>query len=88
MGRKRDVQIGERFRPVGLTSFGDPFTNVFEVREIRVENCILPHANLVNLTNPSDRRLISVDALRDMSLYLASGFRSHDGTGTNAPDDE
>ncbi len=76
MARKRDVQIGERFRPVGLTSFGDPFTNVFEVSQIRVENCIIPHADLVNLTNSSDRRLISVDALRDGSLYLASGFGS------------
>ena len=88
MARKRDIQIGERFRPVGLTSFGDPFTNVFEVREIRVENCIIPHANLVNLTNPSDRRLISVVALRDRSLYLASGFRSGVGVETEAPNDE
>ena len=88
MGRKRDVQIGERFRPVGLTSFGDPFTNVFEVHEIRVENCIIPHANLVNLTNPSDRRLISVDALRDRSLYLASGSRSNAGIETEVSNAE
>jgi len=87
MARKRDVQIGERFRPVGLTSFGDPFTNVFEVSQIRVENCIIPHADLVNLTNSSDRRLISVDALRDNSLYLASGYRSIGELKSEAHDD-
>lgn len=88
MARKRDVQIGECFRPVGLTSFGDPFTNVFEVRQIRVENCIIPHADLINLTNPSDRRLISVDALRDRSLYLASGSPSSAGIKTEVLDNE
>ena len=88
MAQKRDVQIGERFRPVGLTSFGDPFTNVFEVSQIRVENCIIPHADLVNLSNSSDRRLISVDALRDGSLYLASGSRSSGDLKTEALDDE
>ena len=88
MARKREVQIGERFRPVGLASFGDPFTNVFEVRQIRVENCIIPHADLVNLSNSSDRRLISVDALKDRSLYLTSGSQSAVGIETKVPDDE
>ena len=66
---KRDVNIGERFRPMGLTSFGAPNSPVFEVTRIRVEGCVMPHAHLVNITNPSDHRLISVDALRDRNLY-------------------
>ena len=69
MAFKRDVEIGERFSPVSLTSFGLPNSNVFEVREIRVKGCVMPHAHLVNLTNPFDHRLISVDALRDRNLY-------------------
>ena len=69
MAWKRDVNIGERFRPMGLTSFGAPSSSVFEVTRIRVEGCILPHAHLVNRTNPFDHRLISVDALRDRNLY-------------------
>ena len=69
MAQKRKVDIGERFRPVGLTSFGAPSSNVFEVTRIRVEGCGMPHAHLVNLTNPFDHRLISVDALRDRNLY-------------------
>ena len=69
MARKRDVNIGERFSPVRLTSFGAPNSPVFEVRQIRVESCVMPHAHLVNITNPGDHRLISVDALRDRNLY-------------------
>ena len=69
MARKRDVNIGERFSPVRLTSFGAPNSPVFEVRQIRVEGCVMPHAHLVNITKPSDQRLISVDALRDRNLY-------------------
>ena len=69
MAWKRDVNIGERFIPVSLTLFGGPSSHVFEVTRIRVEGCIVPHAHLVNLTNPFDHRLISVDALRDRNLY-------------------
>ena len=76
MALKRDVHIGERFSPVSLTSFGGPSSNVFEVTRIRVEGCVMPHAHLVNITNPADQKLISVDALRDRNLYLAVGFRS------------
>ena len=77
MAWKRGVNIGERFRPVGLTSFGAPNSPVFEVSRIRVEGCVVPHAHLVNITKPSDQRLISVDALRDRNLYRAVGFRSN-----------
>ena len=69
MAWKRDVNIGERFRPSGLTTFGAPSSNVFEVTQIRVEGFVTPHAYLVNITKPSDQRLISVDALRDENLY-------------------
>ena len=75
MAWKRGVNIGERFRPVGLTSFGAPNSPVFEVSRIRVEGCVMPHAHLINLTNSFDQRLISVDALRDRNLYRAAGFR-------------
>jgi hypothetical protein len=71
-----DVQIGERFRPAGRTAFGSPTGDVFEVREIRTDGCIVPHAQLVNLTNTGDRRLISVDALRDHRLYQAVELQS------------
>ena len=71
MAFKRDVKIGERFSPLNLTSFGVPNSNVFEVREIRVKGCVVPHAHLVNITKPSDQRLISVDALRDKNFYRA-----------------
>jgi len=76
MAFRRDVNIGERFSPVSLTSFGALSSDVFEVTRIRVEGCVVPHAHLVNLTNPADQKLISVDALRDRNLYLAVGFRS------------
>ena len=86
MAWKRDVKIGERFSPVSLTSFGVPNSNVFEVREIRVKGCVVPHAHLVNITKPSDQRLISVDALRDRNLYRAVGFRSNEVVETDFRD--
>ena len=85
---KRGVNIGERFRPVGLTSFGAPNSPVFEVSRIRVEGCVLPHAHLVNITNPSDQRLISVNALRDRKLYRAAGFRGNGVVETDFRDGE
>ena len=88
MAWKRDVNIGERFSPVGLTSFGAPSSNVFEVTRIRVEGCVMPHAHLVNITNPSDQRLISVNALRDRNLYRAAGFRGSGVVETEYLDDE
>ena len=88
MARKRGVNIGERFRPVGLTSFGAPSSNVFEVTRIRVEGCVMPHAHLVNITNPADQKLISVDALRDRNLYRAVGFRSNGVVETDFRDGE
>ena len=88
MAWKRDVNIGERFSPVSLTSFGAPSSNVFEVTRIRVEGCVMPHAHLVNITNPSDHRLISVDALRDRNLYRAVGFRSNGVVETDFRDGE
>ena len=88
MAWKRDVNIGERFSPVSLTSFGAPNSPVFEVRQIRVEGCVLPHAHLVNITNPSDQRLISVNALRDRNLYRAVGFQSSGVVETEYLDDE
>ena len=88
MARKRDVNIGERFSPVSLTSFGAPSSIVFEVRQIRVEGCVMPHAHLVNITNPGDHRLISVDALRDRNLYRAVGFRSNGVVETDFRDGE
>ena len=88
MAWKRDVNIGERFRPVGLTSFGAPNSPVFEVSRIRVEGCVMPHAHLVNLSNPADHRLISVDALRDRNLYRAAGFRGSGVVETDFRDGE
>ena len=88
MALKRDVNIGERFSPVSLTSFGAPSSTVFEVRQIRIEGCVMPHAILVNITNPADQRLISVDALRDRNLYRAVGFRSSGVVETEYLDDE
>ena len=88
MAFKRDVEIGERFSPVSLTSFGLPNSNVFEVREIRVKGCVVPHAHLVNITTPSDQRLISVDALRDKNFYRAVGFQSNEVAETDFRDGE
>ena len=48
----------------------------------------MPHAHPVNITNPADQRLISVDALRDRNLYLAVGFRSSGVVETEYLDDE
>ena len=76
MAGGRDVQIGERFRPAGRTAFGVLTGDVFEVSEIRTDGCVVPHALLVNLSNSVDRRLISVDALRDHRLYLVVEFQS------------
>ena len=88
MAFKRDVKIGERFSQVSLTSFGAPSSNVFEVTRIRVEGCVMPHAHLVNITNPADQKLISVDALRDRNLYRAVGFRSNGVVETDFRDGE
>ena len=88
MALKREVNIGERFGPVSLTSFGAPSSTVFEVRQIRFEGCVMPHAHLVNITNPADQKLISVEALRDRDLYLAVGFRSSGVVETEYLDDE
>ena len=88
MALKRDINIGERFSPVGLTSFSAPSSNVFEVTRIRFEGCVVPHAHLVNITNPADQKLISVDALRDRNLYRAVGFRSSRVVETEYLDDE
>ena len=76
MAGGRDVQIGERFRPAGRSAFGSPTGDVFEVSEIRTEGCVVPHALLKNVANRIDRRLISVDALRDIKLYLPVEFQS------------
>jgi hypothetical protein len=76
MAGGRDVEIGERFRPVGHTAFGIPTGDVFEVSEIRTDGCVVPHALLVNLSASLDRRLISVDALRDHRLYSPVEFQS------------
>jgi hypothetical protein len=88
MAFKRDVNIGERFSTVSLTSLGAPSSKVFEVTRIRVEGCVVPHAHLVNITNPADQKLISVEALRDRNLYLAVGFRSSGVVETEYLDDE
>ena len=83
MAFKRDVEIGERFSPVSLTLFGGPSSTVFEVTRIRVAGCVVPHAILVNITTPSDQRLISVDALRDKNFYRAVGFQSNEVAETD-----
>ena len=88
MAWKRDVNIGERFSPVGLSAFGAPSRGVFEVTRIRVEGCVMPHAHLVNITKPSDQRLISVDALRDRNLYRAVGFQRTEVAETDFRDGE
>tara|TARA_B100002003_G_C13963179_1_gene466433 strand:+ start:217 stop:486 length:270 start_codon:yes stop_codon:yes gene_type:complete len=76
MTRGHDVRIGERYKQAGRTAFGDPSDEVFEVRDIRVEGCIVPHAQLFNVTNPLDQRLISVDALRDVKFYVPVDLQS------------
>ena len=88
MAFKRDVEIGERFSPVSLTSVGNTSSIVLEVRKIRVEGCVVPHAILVNITTPSDQRLISVDALRDKNFYRAVGFQSNEVAETDFRDGE
>ncbi len=71
-----DVQIGERFKPAGRTVFGFPSGEMFEVRDIRVEGFIVPHAQLFNISDPMDERLISVVALRDTNFFVAVEFQS------------
>jgi hypothetical protein len=70
MAGGREIRIGERFKKVSHSSRGSPNGEVFEVGNIRVEGCVVPHAQIFNLTNPTDRKLISVDALRDTKLYV------------------
>ena len=76
MMRGREVQIGERFRSVSHSAFGHAVGAVFEVDDIRTEGCVVPHAQLFNVSNTSDRRLISVDALKDTNLYFPVEFQS------------
>ena len=70
MAGGREVRIGERFKTVSRSAFSRASGEVFEVGSIRVEGCVVPHAQIFNLTNPTDRKLISVDALRDTKLYV------------------
>ena len=62
MARGHDVSIGERFK---LTPKG----GIFEVGSIRTEGCLVPHARLFNITDPMDKKFISVEALTDTKLY-------------------
>jgi hypothetical protein len=78
MMRGQKVQIGERFRSVGHSASGHAGGAVFEVGDIRVEGCVVPHAQLFNVSNPSDRRLISVDALKETNLFFPVEFQSID----------
>ena len=71
-----DIQIGERFKPAGRSVFGFPSGEVFEVRDIRVESFIVPHAQLFNIRDPLDIRLISVSALRDTNFFVSVEFQS------------
>ncbi len=66
----REVRIGERFKTVSQSAYGSPNGEVFEVRKVLVDGCIVPHAKLISMTNPTDHKLISVDALRDTKLYV------------------
>jgi hypothetical protein len=65
-----DIQIGERFKPAGRSKFGNPNSDVFEVGSIRIEGCVVPHAQLFNIKDPMDKKFLSVDALRDTMLYV------------------
>ena len=76
MRREHNIQIGERFRSVRHSAFGHAGGAVFEVGDILIEGCVVPHARLFNVSNPSDRRLISVDALKDTNLYSSVEFQS------------
>lgn len=76
MARGQDIHVGERFKPASRSAFGNPSGEVFEVRDIRVEGCVVPHALLYNVGNPSDQRLISVIALKDINLYLPVELQS------------
>ncbi len=70
MAGGREVRICERFKTVRSSSYGSHNGEVFEVGSIRVEGCVVPHAQLFNTKDPSDQKFISVDALRDTKLYV------------------
>lgn len=70
MAGRRIVRIGERFKTVDRSMFGNSNSNVFEVGGIRVEGCLVPHAKLFNIADPLDKKFISVDALADTKLYV------------------
>ncbi|MDA1101748.1 MAG: hypothetical protein O2967_22540 [Proteobacteria bacterium] len=76
MAGGREVRIGERFKTVRRSSYGSHNGEVFEVGSIRVEGCVVPHAQIFSLTDPTDRKLISVDALRDTKLYFPVEVRN------------
>ena len=75
--KRHKVQIGEQFRSVSGSASGYASGAVFEVGGIRVADCVVPHANLFNVSNPSDWRLISVDALEDTNLFFSSETSEH-----------
>ncbi|MBT3533591.1 MAG: hypothetical protein HN478_06925 [Rhodospirillaceae bacterium] len=76
MTQRSDVQIGERFKPAGSTVFGYPSGEIFEVGDIRMEGCVVPHAHLFNISDPSEQKLISVHALRDVKFYIPVDLQS------------
>lgn len=76
MARGLGVRIGERFKPAGNSVFGRSGGEVFEVRDVLSETGTLPHAKLFNVANPTEHKLISVNALRDTKLYLPVEVRN------------
>ena len=69
-GSAQASAIGRRFRPVGKTIFGKVREVVLEIDKIEVGPGRIPHARLVNLSDPKDTRLISMRALLDHRLYV------------------
>jgi hypothetical protein len=70
MARGPGVRIGERFKPAGNSVFGRVGGEVFEVRDVLGGTDALPHAKLFNVANPTEHKLIAVNALWDPKLYL------------------
>lgn len=65
----RPINVGLRFRPVGGGKFGRPASLIWEVSELKTGSDGVAYVRLVRLTQPSESKLVSLNALSSRHLY-------------------
>jgi len=66
MAKKIGVQVGQQYVSVHSTRNPPP---VWEVNLIYPDDVGIPHACLMNLANPQDKKTVSISALLDKTQF-------------------